>query len=293
MPTTAADDELRGRPEGLSNTRVAFAGFWEWLASWRALAGNWLSDASRVRRCAMLIDGDNVPPRITGALVHYASGLGRVEVVDVFANFSSTTSTGWAAQMREHGMTGFQHYRTSLGKNAADTALIVKAMDLLHTCDIDDYVLASSDSDFAALAHRLRRAGASVHGIGSSDSAVALRQSCTTFLTFSEVSELAISSTAHVAPGFGSRPPRDAEDRLLLALVRLGGARGWVGFTELGEELKRSMPSFDPRLYSRRTLTELCTAIDSIEVDRSTGAPRARVALGVRNGSLSAETSKS
>lgn len=262
----------------------------EWLNIPRRVARNLLGGASRVRRCAMLIDGDNVPPRMTGALVHYASGLGRVEIVDVFANFSSTTSTGWAVQMREHGMTGFQHYRTSLGKNAADTALIVKAMDLLHTRDIDHYVLVSSDSDFAALAHRLRRAGASVHGIGSSYSVVALRQSCTTFLTFSEVSELAISSTAHVAPGLRSRPPEDAEDRLLLALVRLGGARGWVGFTELGEELKKSMPSFDPRLYSRRTLTELCSAIDSIEVDRSNGASRARIALGVRNGSLSVGT---
>lgn len=286
-------DRSRQAPMTRHPRRSALMPCKEWLNILRRVARNQLSGASRGRRCALLIDGDNVPPRMTGALVHYASGLGRVEIVDVFANFSSTTSTGWAVQMREHGMTGFQHYRTSSGKNAADTALIVKAMDLLHTCDIDDYVLVSSDSDFAALAHRLRRAGSSVHGIGSSNSAVALRQSCTTFLTFSEVSELAISSTAHVAPGFGSRPPRDAEDRLLLALVRLGGARGWVGFTELGEELRKSMPSFDPRLYSRRTLTDLCSAIDSIEVERSIGNPRARIALGLRNGAMSAGTSKS
>lgn len=284
-----ADITCRGHPGRPRRTD----GLWEWLGYWREFARNPFGAAYRSRRCSILIDGDNVPPRMTGALLHYGSGLGRVVSLDVFANFSSTTNTGWAAQMREHGITGFQQYRTSSGKNAADTALIVRAMDLLYTAHIQDYVLVSSDSDFAALAHRPRKEGASVHGIGYSNSAVALRQSCTTFRTFQEVSEGAISSTGHVPPDLWSHPPGDAEDRLLLALVRLGGARGWVGLSELSEDIRRSMPSFDPRSYSCRTLTELCAATESIDVDRSTGAPRARVALWARNGSLSAETSKS
>jgi len=265
----------------------------EWLHFLGRAARNRLGGASRVSRCALLVDGDNVPPRLTGALVHYASGLGRVSFLEVFANFSSTTSTGWAAQMREHGITGYQHYRTSSGKNATDTALIVRAMDLLHTERLDDFVLVSSDSDFSALAHRLRKSGAQVHGIGASSAAVALRQSCTSFLTFSELTELVISTSEHVAPELWLRQPRDAEDRLLHALVGLGGARGWVSLTALGEELKRSSPTFDPRFYSSRTLTELCAAIDSIDVDRSTPEPRARIALGTRNGLLGEPVSKS
>jgi hypothetical protein len=263
----------------------------EWLGVLCRIAR--FGGASPARRCAVLIDGDNTPPRLAGALLNYASGLGRIEILELFANFSSTANTGWAVQMREHGITGLQHYQSSTGKNAADIALVVRAMDLSFTARIDAYVLVSSDADYAALAHRLRKSGAAVHGVGGPNAAATLRQSCTTFLSFGDVSELAASTNLHVTGGLWSRQPGDAEDRLLHALVRLGGARRWVGLGELGEEMKHVLPSFDPRLYSRRTLSDLCDAVDSIEVDRSTSQPRARIALRARNGSPREPVSKS
>ncbi len=210
----------------------------------------------------------------------------------MFANFASTSNSKWAVEMREYGITGFQHYRATTGKNATDTALIVRAMDLLHTGRFDRYVLVSSDSDFSTLAHRLRRSGASVHGIGSKSAAATLGQSCTTFLTYNEVSELDHPVNTTAVPAFWKGQPDDAEAHLLSALVRLGGARRWVSTHELGQDLKTTRPAFDCRAYSRRSLTDLCKAIDSIEVDRSTTPPSARIALSARATS-SVETAKS
>jgi Fe-S-cluster formation regulator IscX/YfhJ len=248
---------------------------------------------SRQARCAVLVDGDNVSPRLTGALVHYASSLGRVMSIEVFANFASTHAAGWSSQMKEHGVIGFQHYRTSNGKNAADTSLIVRAMDLIHTERPARYVLVSNDSDFSALAHRIRRSGATVHGVGHKSAAALLRASCTTFLTFDELDSLILSTNAAVRPDVWKRTPSDAEDRLLNALVRLGGARKWIDISKLGQELREATPTFDPRFYGSRSLGELCDAIDSVDVDREEANPKVRIALPTRNGSLREQKTKS
>ncbi|MDC9823981.1 NYN domain-containing protein [Devosia sp. ZB163] len=249
--------------------------------------------SSRNARCAVLVDGDNVPPRLTGALVRYASSLGRVTSIEVFANFASSHAAGWSAQMKEHGVIGFQHYRTSNGKNAADTSLIVRAMDLIHTERPDHYVLISSDSDFSALAHRIRRSGATVHGVGHASAAASLRASCSSFLTFDELSSLILSTGAAAGTDVWKRPPSDAEDRVLNALVRLGAARQWVDISKLGQELREASPTFDPRFYGSRSLRELCDAIDSVEVDREEANPKVRIALPSRNGSVPDQTTKS
>ena len=45
------------------------------------------------------------------------------------------------------------------GKNSTDSAVIIDAMDILYTGQVDGFVLVSSDSDFTRLAIRLREAG--------------------------------------------------------------------------------------------------------------------------------------
>ena len=226
----------------------------EWLDYLSRTLRNRLFGGSREARCAVLVDGDNVPPRLTGALVHYASSLGRVTSIEVFANFASSHAAGWSAQMKEHGVIGFQHYRTSNGKNAADTSLIVRAMDILHTERPNHYVLVSNDSDFSALAHRIRRSGATVHGVGHTSAAASLRASCSTFLTFEDLSSLILSTDPAAGTDLWKRPPSDAEDRVLHALVRLGAARQWVDISKLGQELREASPTFDPRFYGSRSL---------------------------------------
>lgn len=250
-----------------------------WLHFFTSMATNRLGRGSRQRRCAVFIDGDNVLARFAEHIVHFASSLGTVTTIEMFANFASTSKSGWAATKRQHGIIGLQQFRTAPGKNSADAALIVRAMDLLHTVDIDDYVIVSSNSDFSPLAHRIRRSGSSVHAIGSSDAPPTLRLSCTSFQTFDELSGTKNAEGSTATSKAWSLQPADAETALLTALVRIGGARGWVDPGALGSELQRTRPGFDPRVYSRQTLTDLCAALDSIDVDRSSHTPSMRVAL--------------
>ena len=59
-----------------------------------------------------------------------------------------------------------QQFAYTTGKNATDSALIIDAMDLLYTGNLDGFCLVSSDSDFTKLASRLRESGKTVYGFG-------------------------------------------------------------------------------------------------------------------------------
>lgn len=47
----------------------------------------------------------------------------------------------------------FSSFRNMIGKNASDSALIIDAMDLLHTRQLGGFCLVSSDSDFYSPCH--------------------------------------------------------------------------------------------------------------------------------------------
>ena len=59
--------------------------------------------------------------------------------------------------------------------------MIIDAMDLLYTGNLDGFCLVSSDSDFTRLAERLREAGKEVVGMGENKTPEAFVKACTSF----------------------------------------------------------------------------------------------------------------
>ena len=72
----------------------------------------------------------------------------------------------WIEILQKHAIDPYQQFAYTSGKNASDIALVIDAMDLLHTGRFDGFCLVSSDSDFTRLASRLREQGADVYGFG-------------------------------------------------------------------------------------------------------------------------------
>ncbi len=245
-------------------------------------------------RCAVLIDGDNVPSKIAKALFAYAKRHGRLASAQLFANFAGGAHASWAPAIRHHGITAVQLHNSTTGKNAADIALAVAAIDLLHTDRIDTFVIVTSDGDLAPVVHRLKRSGAQVHGVGARDASPTFRESCDAFLSYPDLLAGGVSfdiADEHVAAKH--RGPRDAEQLILQALVRLGGHRDWVEVQRLGQELQELVMHFNVRHYRRRSLTDLLRGLDSVEVDLMEKRNRVRLNLGIRNGQLPIPETKS
>src|SRR5215213_10753965 len=92
--------------------------------------------------------------------------------------------------------------RYTKGKNASDIALVIDAMDLLHSGRFDGFCLVSSDSDFTRLASRLREQGADVYGFGAQKTPESFRQACRRFI----YTENLVVDAARAASGVKAQP---------------------------------------------------------------------------------------
>lgn len=266
----------------------------EWLAGQlQRLRKNLLGGSHCPHRVAVLIDGDGTSPHHADLVFAYARSLGRVSSAQLHANFAALAPRAWSAPIRAHGINAVQHFRGKRGRNGADIALVVAALEFQHRDEADLYVIVAADSDFSALAHKLRQSGAKVHGVGSADASVTFRESCDVFVTFDQLGQGSHPTIPAAQPLRWSLQPVDAEELILVALVRLGGARNWVSVEDLDVELRRAAPDFDPRVYRRRSLLELLKALDSVELSKSSKAVRVRLASLVRNGEIPGGTVKS
>lgn len=120
----------------------------------------------RARRLAVLIDADNASPKIAAGLFEEIATIGEASVRRIYGDFSGTRLRGWSELLSAHAIMPHQNFAGTVGKNASDIALVIDAMDLLHTGRFDAFCLVSSDSDFTRLAARIREQGVDVYGFG-------------------------------------------------------------------------------------------------------------------------------
>ena len=121
--------------------------------------------ADRAPLLAVLIDADNTSPKWSKALFDEIAGMGEASVRRCYGDFSSQQMSGWNKVQAEFGMVPHHSPANTVGKNASDIALVIDAMDLLHSGRFDGFVLVSSDSDFTRLASRIREQGLDAFGI--------------------------------------------------------------------------------------------------------------------------------
>ena len=135
-------------------------------------------------RLAVLIDADNASPAVIGDILAEVSKLGIATVKRVYGDFTSSNLNSWRAVLADHAIQPIQQFRNTVGKNASDSALIIDAMDLLHTRELGGFCLVSSDSDFTRLATCIREDGLPVFGFGEEKTSDAFIKACDRFIYF-------------------------------------------------------------------------------------------------------------
>ncbi len=126
-------------------------------------------------RLAVLIDAENASPRNARAVFDAAAKLGEATVRRIYGDFSNGRLASWSAAIGSFAIVACHQPVRVRGKNAADIALAIDAMDLMNRERLDGFVLVSSDSDFTRLAQRLREGGLAVYGFGESKTPPAFR----------------------------------------------------------------------------------------------------------------------
>lgn len=133
---------------------------------------------------AVLIDGDNVSPRVIVGLMAEIANYGTASVRRIYGDWTRPNMNGWKACLLDHSITPMQQFAYTTGKNATDGAMIIDAMDLLYTGRFSSFCIVSSDSDFTRLAARIREQGVTVYGFGERKTNNAFIAACDKFVYF-------------------------------------------------------------------------------------------------------------
>ncbi|MFA5683246.1 MAG: NYN domain-containing protein [Lysobacteraceae bacterium] len=231
-------------------------------------------------RLAVLIDADNAQPQVIGALLEEVARHGVSSVRRIYGDFTSNRMASWKAALLKHSIQPVQQFAYTSGKNATDSAMIIDAMDLMHTGRFDGFCLVSSDSDFTRLAQRLREEGLIVYGFGERKTPDPFVQACDKFVYTELLREQAADAEGtKKRPAAGKTAGKAAKkddgeasatttqppaQRAPIKLIQQAideadddAEGGWVHLSSVGQYLNKIRPDFDPRLYGFRKLSEL------------------------------------
>lgn len=138
---------------------------------------------------ALLIDTDNVSAKYINALIKELIVLGKVSYKRMYGDFTKNTVEGWRAIVNEFSITPIQQYTFTSGKNVTDSKMIIDAMDILYSGNVNAMCIMSSDSDFTGLAKRLKESNIYVIGAGEKKTPNSFVKACDRFFVLEELVE--------------------------------------------------------------------------------------------------------
>jgi uncharacterized LabA/DUF88 family protein len=218
-------------------------------------------------KLAVLIDADNIPYSNIKGMLDEITKLGVPTIKRIYGDWTKPTVSGWKPALLEHAITPIQQYSYTTGKNATDSAMIIDAMDILHSEKVDGFCLVSSDSDFTRLATRLRESGMLVVGIGEKKTPRPFIVACDKFIYIEIIGSKEIPKS-ETAPASNIVQQAEIEkiDNKFIQLLKvsiedIADEDGWAFLAELGALLIKKKPDFDPRNYGFLKLTPLIKSL--------------------------------
>jgi uncharacterized LabA/DUF88 family protein len=229
-------------------------------------------------RMAVLIDADNTSASHASAILEELARYGIPTVKRAYGDWPTQHLVRWKDELHRHAIQPVQQFAYTTGKNSTDSALIIDAMDLLYSGNLDAFAIVSSDSDFTRLATRIRESGKTVYGLGRRRTPASLVAACDRFI-FLEVLGRADDTPPPQDPDSAEEPPLPDLRRILTSAVETTSQDdGWATLASLGNYLNNTHASFDPRNYGFSKLSALARAQDYLDVNQSDGqAPRVRL----------------
>ena len=220
-----------------------------------------------LQRCVILIDAENVGAQHFGQICAAARQWDQNPLIRIFGDFTAACLKPLVEFARITGVELRLQLSMPSGKNAADIALAVDAMDLLAANKVDTLCIASSDSDFLPLVHRIRASNVRAVMFGNHPGS-ALALACNTYVSLTQAARPDASTKAQPKSSLPSgvlRPPLSADERELLSstIQHLAGdgSAGEINPAVLALALRKDAPALAARVLGRgrfvRTLEQL------------------------------------
>lgn len=213
-------------------------------------------------RFALLIDADNVSAKYIEPILDELSKYGNVTYKRIYGDWTSTNNAGWKEELLNNSITPIQQFSYTHGKNSTDSAMIIDAMDMLYTSELEGFCLVSSDSDFTKLASRLRESGKTVIGMGENKTPAPFRKACDIFTVLELLLEGSMSENDAVARS-------QIEEAVVKIITENQNDDRVTGLGEVGSRLVKLYPDFDVRRYGYSLLSKFLESFPKLKLIQS------------------------
>ena len=243
------------------------------------------------KRFAVLIDADNVSSKYIKYILDETANYGIATYKRIYGDWTKPHTVAWKDVLLENSVTPVQQYSYTSGKNATDAAMIIDAMDILYSGNVDGYCIVSSDSDFTKLSSRLRESGMMVIGMGERKTPKPFISSCNLFkyldvLAESEKQTMGIqdengngtrkTNGTNLKKGQESTEPDSEKGMTDISVIRLAikkmlnevdGNDQRMNMGEIGNRLAKRYPDFDVRNYGDTKLSKFLRKMDFLQIE--------------------------
>ena len=228
------------------------------------------------KRIALLIDCDNVPPDAIEGVLEELAKYGVVNVRHAHGDWKNPSLSGWERKLHPHAIRPMQQFAYTKGKNATDSAMIIDAMDLLHSSNVDAFALMTSDSDFTPLVLRILESGLPVYGFGGKKTPKPFVDACSPFIF---IENLVTADDSE--KGNGRSTPKKTKAQLrqntnLVKLLRTAAEQaaeddGWASMSLVGSYISNNNSSFSSINYGYKKLSDLIKATELFNLEMRDG----------------------
>ena len=235
---------------------------------------------------ALLIDVDNIGWKYTESILSELSKYGKVTIRRMYGDWSQPRLKGWLSCASRYSLTPIMQPNNTPGKNASDIGLIIDAMDILYSGEVEGFCIVSSDGDFNKLATRIREAGKIVIGMGEKKTPDSFRASCERFVFLDiiqndidaeevddeEEKNDSAEDTIQSSPSLESSEQDPSSTRIaientIIKMITDNNAVGKeTGLGEIGSRLVKIYPDFDIRNYNYSRLSSYLKDFESLNV---------------------------
>lgn len=216
------------------------------------------------KRFAVLIDADNVSDKYIKVILDEISNEGIITYKRIYGDWTKPALASWKNVLLNHSITPMQQYNYTTGKSSTDSAMIIDAMDILYSGNVDGFCIVSSDSDFTRLAVRLRESGMYVIGMGEKKTPNPFISACNRF------------KYLEIIGGNNKSKQEDCDiDKLNTNVIKKAVSEiiadvsdddGWAPLSEVGNILTKRFSNFDVRHFHYNKLTPFIKSLGIFEI---------------------------
>ena len=218
-------------------------------------------------KIALLVDIENVSPVAVQHVINDLSQKGVICIKRVYCVTDKLNDESVRKVVMSNNLEIRTQFNVVSGKSASDFNLVIEAMDILHTKNINCFAIVSSDSDFNVLVTKLKAENKTVIGYGEQKTKPEFRSNYNEFIFVENLSSNSDKAKKELIKESQVITKDDLEKEISNMIDSNDDES--ILLTTLKDILCKKYPDFDERTYGYTKFSNFIRSMKSLIVEKS------------------------